>query len=294
MNARNDPVLRSLDTASASLTAEERERAVATLERIVASPTTESQRSAALAPVPRATRRPWRSMILVPATALVLTLAMIVGSVVVQRGGDDDAAYASWTTAPAPVAGADLDAAADACRDHLHRYYADTMDADRAKLALAERRGEYVVALYHTDYPDMSANCLMHNPPGSAADVVDSGAGGSTGPALKAPPRGFTEGAIGGFARGAIARGEIDESRAFSITDGAVGEEVTGVTIHAGDFTVEASVQNGRYAAWWPGPAFEGGPPEPSGRGGPEPILTYDLTLTDGSVIRDAQPTFPS
>jgi hypothetical protein len=77
-------------------------------------------------------------------------------------------------------------------------------------------------------------------------------------------------------------------------TIGAVGEEVAGVTIHAGSLAVEASVQNGRYAAWWPGPAFEGGPPEPSGKGGPEPILTYDLTLTDGTVIRDAQPTLPS
>ena len=73
-----------------------------------------------------------------------------------------------------------------------------------------------------------------------------------------------------------------------------MGGEVTGVTIHAGALTVKASVQNGRYAAWWPGPAFEGGPPEPSGKGGPEPILTYDLTLTDGTVIRDTQPALPS
>jgi len=33
----------------------------------------------------------------------------------------------------------------------------------------------------------------------------------------------------------------ISEGHRFSITDGAVGEEVKGVTIHAGTHTVEAS-----------------------------------------------------
>jgi hypothetical protein len=74
---------------------------------------------------------------------------------------------------------------------------------------------------------------------------------------------------------------------------GQVVAAVTGVTIHAGTLTVNASVQNGRYAAWWLGPAFQSGPLEPSGEGGPKPILTYDLTLTDGTVIHNAQPALP-
>jgi hypothetical protein len=41
------------------------------------------------------------------------------------------------------------------------------------------------------------------------------------------------------------------------------------------------------------GPAFQSGPLEPSGEGGPKPILTYDLTLTDGTVIHNAQPALP-
>lgn len=69
---------------------------------------------------------------------------------------------------------------------------------------------------------------------------------------------------------------------------------MTGVTIHAGDLNVQASVANGRFAAWWPGPAFASGPVEPSGRGGPRLNLTYDLTLADGTVIQGAQPTRPS
>jgi len=282
MNVHDDSALRSLDAAAASLTAEERERAESTLERIVATaPTTGAPQPPAPAPSRRALRRVWRRLALVPAGALVL----IAGSVVFQGVGDDNAAYASWTATPTFVTGDDLDAAQSACRDELNRL-AYPIDAYRAELALAERRGDHVVVLYHTDDPDMSAHCLVRNPPGSAdADVVNSGAGGSSGPALKAPPRSFTQGPISGPLIG---------YEGVSITDGAVGEEVTGVTIHAGAFTVEASVQNGRYAAWWPGPAFEGGPPEPSGRGGPEPILTYDLTLADDTVIHDAQPTLPS
>jgi hypothetical protein len=123
---------------------------------------------------------------------------------------------------------------------------------------------------------------LVHNPKGSTdVDNVDMGVGGSTGPALKAPATGYTQGAIFG-------------SPGASITDGAVGAGVTGVTIHAGTLTVNASVRNGRYAAWWPGPAFASGSRDPSREAGPKLMLTYDLTLADGTVIHNAQPTLPS
>jgi hypothetical protein len=94
-----------------------------------------------------------------------------------------------------------------------------------------------------------------------------------------------------------VKRGPTSSSSSWSdasITDGAVGEGVTAVTIHAGRFTVNASVQNGWYAAWWPGAAFESGPREPDGDAGPQPSLTYDLTLADGTVVHNAQPTSPS
>ena len=119
-------------------------------------------------------------------------------------------------------------------------------------------------------------------PPSVRTTSSTLGPAAVAGPALTAPPRGFTQGAIG-------------SSQTSSITDGAVGEEVAAVTIHAGALTVDASVQNGRYAAWWPGPAFGTGPRKPDGEEGPRQlILSYDLTLTDGTVIHDAQPTLPS
>jgi hypothetical protein len=275
MNVGIDSVLRSLDASVASLTAGEQERAGDTLERIVATaPSFEAPRPAAPAPARRALRR------LVLAAAAAITL--IVGAAVVQGGRGGDAAYASWSATPASVARNELDAAASACRDRLR---GSSINPDRAKLVLAERRGDYVALLYRTMDPDVSGACLVHNPKGSTdVDNVEMGVGGSSGPALKAPARGYTQGTISQFG----------ETQVASITDGAAGDAVTGVTIHAGTLTVHASVQNGRYAAWWPGPAFESGPPKPSGEGGPRVILTYDVTLADGTVIRNAQPSRPS
>lgn len=280
MNLRDDSELRSLDAAATPLTADEQERAEATLERIVATdPKTEPPRTTTSA----LARRGWRRLALVATTAL----ALIVGAVVVQGIGSDKAAYASWVATPEPVTEDSLDAVAAACKRQVDSYFIEWGNhPDKAKLVLAERRGEHVALLYRTENPETSASCLARNPEGSSrVSNIETGAGGSSGPAEKAPPKGFTEGAIGEHPVG---------NQIFSITDGAAGDEVKGVIIHAGTFTVEATVQNGRYAAWWPGPAFESGPPEPSGYGGPGSILTYDLTLEDGTVIRDAEPALPS
>jgi hypothetical protein len=270
-----DSLLRSLDASVAGLSAGEQERAGETRERIVATaPTFAAPRRAAPAPAWRSRRR----LVLTAAAAITL----IVGSAVVQGGRGGDAAYASWSATPRSVAGAEVDAAASACRDKLR---GSSIDADRARLVLAERRGDYVALLYRTEDPDISGTCLVRNPKGSShVENVDMAVGGSTGPALRAPARGYTQGAISQFGG----------TPGASITDGAVGDAVTGVTIHAGTLTVKASLRNGRYAAWWPGPAFQSGSREPSGEAGPKLILTYDLTLANGTVIHDAQPTRPS
>jgi hypothetical protein len=260
MNVRTDEVLRSLDASATALTAAEQQRAAETLARIVATAP-----SAAVQPAAPA-RRFRRRLVLVPAAAIML----IVGWAVIQGSRGGDAAYASWTATPATVASGEVGAAASTCRDKLHGF---SINAQKAKLVLAERRGDYIALLYRTENPDISGACLVHNPKGSTnVDNVDMGVGvgGSSGPALKAPARSYT-------------RGGIFVSKGASITDGAAGDAVTGVTIHAGNLTVNASVRNGRYVAWWPGPAFENGP-----------RLSYDLTLADGSVIHNAQPTLPS
>lgn len=266
MNTHSDSVLRSLDVATTTRTAEEQVRGRAALEWILAAEPIGDPLP------PRRSRRPalLAMAALIPAVAVVL----------IPGFNGDDAAYASWTAVPSSVTGDELELATSACREMLP---GSAIDPDLARIVLAERRGDHVALLFRTEDPDLSGGCLAHNPPGTEdVDTVDLGVGGSSGPAQTAPATGFTQGAI--FEHG---------GPAVSMTDGAVGTAVTGVTIHAGTLEVRASVQNGRYAAWWPGPAFRSGPPQPSGEGGPEPILRYDLTLTDGSVVHDARPTLP-
>jgi hypothetical protein len=274
MNAKTDSALRSLDAAGATLTAGQRDRAAATLERIVETPPpTAAVRSAA----PTRVRHSRRRLALVAAAALALT----VGAVVVVQGNGDDDAYASWTAAPTTVTGRELHAVASACRDQLEGH----IDRHQATIVLAERRGDHVALLFHTDNPDISAACLARNPQGSTdVDNVNTGVGGSSGPAEEAPAKSFTQGTISQFGGAFTA----------SITDGAVGDQVAGVTVHAGAFTVQASVRNGRYVAWWPGAAFPTDPPAPNGKERTKEIITYDLTLADGTVIRNAPPTRPS
>jgi hypothetical protein len=138
--------------------------------------------------------------------------------------------------------------------------------------------------LFHTNNPDLSASCVAWNRPGSSrVDHVETGVGGSSGPAWTP--------AAGRITQGMIAQYSGDSPASF--TDGAVGRGVTGVTIHAGTQTITATVKNGRYAAWWPGSAFPEGPTQPSGKGGPEPLLTYDVHLADGTVKKDVPPARP-
>jgi hypothetical protein len=74
-----------------------------------------------------------------------------------------------------------------------------------------------------------------------------------------------------------------------TVTDGAVGAEVVAVTIHApGGLTARATVRNGRYVVWWPGPAYD---PAKEGTTEAQPIVTYDLLLTDGAVVHNAAPS---
>lgn len=272
MNVPTDRELRSLDPAATTMTADEQQRAAATLERIVATTPTAARREPG---TPRPARRHRIRLALLPTGAV----ALVAGLVLVPGGNGGRAAYASWTATPSAVTDRDLESASAACRTRVYRF----VDRAKAAVVLAERRGDHVALLYRTEDPDRSAACLVRNVPGSSeVEDVQVGAGGSDGPAPHAPARGFTQGAI-------------FESQGASVTDGAAGSQVTHVTIHAGSLEVTATVANGRYAAWWPGRAFApGSAPVGGGRDPRAPFLTYDLTLVDGTVLVDAQPSRPS
>jgi hypothetical protein len=225
------------------------------LERIIATP---------VEPVRRSRRR-----LLIPAAAAALTLGAT--GVALSGGIGGGQAYASWTPVPAALTKAEIGLVGPKCVEKLG---SPRMDLKRADLVLAERRGEYVAMLYHTADPEMSGFCLAHNPPGSKdVDDVRTGSAGGSGPATVATRRGFTQGGLADFTD-------------WSLTSGTVGQEVTAVTVHTTrKQPVEATVRDGRYVVWWPGPAID--------RKDQHDLFSFDLTLRDGTVIHHAKPELP-
>lgn len=283
MRNPTDLDLRSLDAADAAdapLAPLQQREAAALLERIVATPVISDDTSLG---APGQKRLP-RKLFWVPVAAA----AVAVGSIVIPGLGGSATAYASWTATPSAVAALDLAAVTAACR----RLVADnrgpdgvSFDVATIPVDLAERRGDFVAVLFHQDNPDYSVSCVATNRPGSG-DVHDvtAAAGGGSGPTWVPPAGRLTEGGISQFGTKPPA----------SFTDGAVGAGVVGVTIHAGPDVITATVKNGRYAAWWPGRAFADGPLPPSGEGGPRTILTYDVTLSDGTTKTNVAPARPA
>jgi hypothetical protein len=242
--------LRALDVAVPP-TFEQYERAAADLDRIVATP-------------PDPPRRQWiKGWMLVP--ALAATVAVLV---LVVPWGRNDRAYATWTPTPVALSPAETALVGKACRKQMRIY--DHLDLSRAELALAERRGEIVTMLYRHDDPASTGFCLAHNLPGTDdVDDVKTGNAGSSGNFRPAPAGRFTEGALAVYPEG------------VSITEGAAGADVAGLVIHTGGLTVQATVSDGRWVAWWPEPAIVDGEDVPR---------TYDVQLKDGRIFVNAQP----
>jgi len=272
--------LRSYDVADTALTPDQQQRADAMLERIVTTPTV------APGDLERRAKPRIRPMKLVG--ILVAAALLAIGMIAFPGSGRSSNAHASWTPTPSPVAAGDLDVVAHACRDKVGDHSGPnggvSFDSATIPVALAERRGDLVAVLFHQNNPDMAVACVATNRPGSAdVDDVNVGAGGSSGPAWTPAPDRITQGTIAQFRN----------QPAASVTQGAVGTNVATVTIHSAGQTFTATVRDGRYAAWWPGKAFTDAPRQPSGQGGPQVNLTYDVTLTDGTTLTNVTPATP-
>src|SRR3954454_14775190 len=259
--------LRDLDPAGTSvLTDAERERADATLARILATPSPDH--------VPEKSVRPRRRW-----TRLLVPVAL-VGAAVPALLLSSGPAFASWTPKPEPLTGAAATEAATTCRAAL------AMPDQAEPLVIADRRGEWTYVLM--DGPKVQASCLMSDDLIGQQNPADHEHGFfgsySTDP-VEAPT----------MARDRIVQTDSMEGSVptpgrwpFTTHDGYVtwvqgyvGSDVTGVTLHppVGP-DVEASVRSGRFTAWWPRGVFKGDKP---GAGG---AWTYTVTLTDGSTRR--------
>jgi hypothetical protein len=153
--------------------------------------------------------------------ALGLSGAAAAAGAAFLLGSSATPAFAGWRASPtAPLPG-ELAAAAQHCA------------AGAGTPVLSDTRGPYTASIY-TD----GTTCLH----GNGITINSSSAGGGK-PSI---PAGTIE------LRGA---GEADSAgHALTMVDGSIGAGVTGVTITRSDGTsVQATVKNGWYLAWWPG-----------------------------------------
>ncbi len=225
------------------LTETERAHAEAVLARIVATPGELAQ--------PRRRRRVRLLAGLGLGGATLATLpALLLG------GGD---AFGSWTPTPEPLSESAATAAAARCRA--------TMGVpDRGvRVALAERRGEWTYLLLTG--PQGEASCLM---PHDGGDVVGSAtADPGRPPALR--PDGLDE---------TSSLTNVTDDGSYSLTEGFIGRDVTGVTVHVSSgLDIEASISGERFAAWWP--SVEQSSRHPEGES-----WSFTVHLADGSTLR--------
>jgi hypothetical protein len=129
-------------------------------------------------------------------------------------------AFAGWTTSPTAPRPGQLAAA------QLHCARAGTP-------ALSDTRGPYTASIYSD-----GSTCLS----GNGIKITSSSSGGGN----ARIPTGWIE--LGGA-------GESDsDGHALTMVDGPIGAGVTGVKITRSDgSSVQATVKNGWYLAWWPG-----------------------------------------
>lgn len=254
--------LRGCDPASESvLTEGERLHADATFARIVATP---GHSSVPTGSEGRGSRRR-RRRVLVP-----LGLAGAAGAAVpaVLLGGGS--AFASWTPMPEPLTRSETTAAASTCRTEL-----GMPSTSRATL-IAERRGEWTYVLISE--PGTEATCLMRNDldgEGSSGDELlgsyDTDLG--EGPTPAGDQIVETGNMAGSFERGWFSQEWV------TWTYGFAGDDVTRVIVHTPlGFDVEASVEGGRFAAWWPSNAPSSENVDVMG------AWSYTVTLADGTT----------
>ena len=145
---------------------------------------------------------------------------------------------------------------------------------ETARTVVAEKRGKYTFLSMVTD-DGSSTQCFFDD--GDLSHPVGMTGSGVT--ATSPPPRELAPDEIEMNGQGMS--GGPEGSYAF--TDGRAGADVTGVTIHSGGTTVQATVSNGHYAAWWPAEL-------PENPNAVEPRISFEVTLADGTV---KEPTMP-
>ena len=235
-------------------------------------------------PVPapgRAQRRRPRLLLVAGGAVAAVTAAVVV----VPSITGDTAAFGSWSPIPVALVGAERTAALEACvvlQSGEGGELALDPAADASAL-VAESRGGWSYVMFTAAGPSgrrLEGTCLM--PDDLVADPRPDVGGffGSLGGADElggpAPARDVAREDTNGV-------GSVDGG-AFAFAEGRAGSDVVGIEVTTpGGVEVEASLDNGRWAVWWP--AGDGSLRDPEMTGAP----TYEVTLRDGRVTDDVR-----
>ncbi len=270
-----DRALRGLDAAAPELDDDQRRRADATLSRILATDPGVPAPLSGTAPQ----RRHRRVLLAGGLVAAAATVAVVVPVVV---GGDG--AFASWSPTPTELTGAARRAAVDAClvlQGDEEGPLAFDPGADAAVL-VAESRGGWSYVLYRVESAsggELEGSCLV---PESLVDDPRPAGGGFFGSLGGADEGGGPAPARNEIREVSSGAGSVD-SEAFVFAEGRAGADVAGIVVTTpGGREVEASVENGRWAVWWP--AGEASMANPELTGAP----TYEV------ILRTSPPVEPS
>lgn len=220
----------------------------------------------------RATRTPRRSRWVtraLPIAAAAAALAVFSPSLY-----SDDSAFASWTAQPAAPSVEDVAHAGRLCSEFWTNG-GFSQDLPDLKVVLAEQRGDWTYTVMTTS-DDQFVDCMLQLDRGLIGNLMglefNSGAGGLTQLSPQAPDPEQVEAVSYG--------GTSNSSDAVVLSvSGRAGEQVQSIVAHTpstGD--VQATVQDGYWAAWWPAVFDPGNGPQMDG-------LAFTVTLRDGSTF---------
>lgn len=268
MTDRTLTTLRSLDPADAGPDAARSSRAQGDLARILASaPDSTAPGRPVSGPLPRPARRRRAARWAVLATA---TAALAAGLVVTPDLLSGDAAYATWTARPHALPPGEAAEAGAACREQMSDGPSGgpgiptRQDVLASRAILAEQRGAWTLVLL-SGKDGLQAMCVT-----DSSKPFFSSMFGSMGRMDKDLTPGPRDVAVTDIGSGSADAGWL------SLVSGWAGDDVTGITLHSrlkGD--VQATVTEGRFAAWWPG--REWGDDE-------TPDAAVTLTFRDGTT----------
>jgi hypothetical protein len=209
------------------------------------------------APSPRRTRR----VLFASAGGGSLALAALLVGLL---GPWATPAFAGWSAQPTSPTSDQLSTAETACSTIASNLAAMSNGTDSASLqpvSLSDVRGPYTLIVYGTQNPALCVSGTDLTSLHENGDSISTRSVTVTGGSGRVSMGGFSDSHWLSSSKpspdGAVVNLTYTDSQngaSFTVAEGSVGSEVSGATLKLSDGTsVVATVNNGLFAAWWPG-----------------------------------------